>query len=113
MDLYGIKNCNTVKKALTFLDENQIPYVFHDYKKEAPTEDMLRKAIEKFGWETVINRKGTTWRQLDDATKEKMDAQEAVKIALEKPSIIKRPLVIVDGEMKTIGFDESDYAALL
>lgn len=113
MDLYGIKNCNTVKKALNFLEENQIPYVFHDYKKEAPTEGMLRKAIEKFGWDVVINRKGTTWRQLDDKIKESMDEKEAIKIALEKPSIIKRPLVIVDGEMKVIGFDESEYSALL
>ena len=113
MDLYGIKNCNTVKKALNFLEENQIPYVFHDYKKEAPTEEMLRKAIEKFGWDVVINRKGTTWRQLDDKTKESMDEKGAIKIAIEKPSIIKRPLVIVDGEMKVIGFDESEYSALL
>ncbi len=113
MDLYGIKNCNTVKKALTFLDERNVSYVFHDYKKESPKEAFLLKAFERFGWETVINRKGMTWRQLPDDVKDSMDERKALEIAMEKPSIIKRPLVVLDGEVKAIGFKEEEYIDLV
>lgn len=107
-DIYGIKNCDTMKKAFNWLDENGIAYVFHDYKKEDPNADILKQAIQEHGWENVINRRGTTWRKLDDATKESMNAEKAIPLALENPSIVKRPLLIANGKTY-LGFSKAAY----
>ncbi len=106
--LYGIKNCDTVKKALKWLDSRGISYTFHNYKKQGADKDALTKAIEQHGWESVINKRGTTWRNLPDDIKAGTNAQNAMDLALENPSIIKRPLLII-GDTTYLGFNEENY----
>lgn len=109
--VYGIKNCDTMKKALGWLDRQGVEYDFHDYKKSGVDEDVLRQAIKAHGWESVINRRGMTWRKLPDDVKSGMDEEGAAQVALEKPSIIKRPLIVYGGKTYT-GFDEEMYQTL-
>ena len=110
--IYGIKNCDTMKKALQWLDDHGIPYDFNDYKKEGVDTDVLKQAIVAHGWETVINRRGTTWKKLPDDVKNKMDATKALTIANENPSIIKRPLLVVNGKTH-LGFSAEGYEGIL
>lgn len=91
--IYGIRNCDTMKKAMTWLDEQGIDYRFHDYKKEGAPAAHVRQWIASQGWEQIINRRGTTWRKLPEEVRDDMDAVHAVSIALENPSIIKRPIL--------------------
>ncbi len=91
--VYGIKNCDTMKKALKWLETQQIDFLLHDYKKDGVPSDILAQAIKEHGWEDVINRRGTTWRKLSDNVRDAMDEEGAMKVALENPSIIKRPLL--------------------
>lgn len=111
LTLYGIKNCDTVKRARTWLKTNEIEYEFHNYKKDGVNKDVLEKAIEKFGWEVVINQRGTTWRHVPDKIKKNLDADSAMALAIENPSVIKRPLLVQGNEI-TLGFKEDDYAAI-
>lgn len=106
--IYGIKNCDTMKKAFTWLDKNNVTYEFHDYKKQGADPDILKQAISQHGWESVINRRGTTWRKLPDDIKDSMDADAAMDIANENPSIIKRPL-LVKAHTIYLGFDDQSY----
>lgn len=109
--IYGIKNCDTMKKAFKWLDEHNIAYDFHDYKKQAPDEAILKQAIAEHGWELVINQRGTSWRKLDESLRASMDEAGAIQVAMESPSIIKRPLIVARG--KTIlGFSEELYEQL-
>ncbi len=108
--LYGIANCDTMKKARTWLKDQGVEYEFHDYKKLGVPEKELKKWCKALGWETLLNKRGTTWRKLDDAVKEKVTTQTAaIKIMLDNPSIIKRPVLDVDGEYR-VGFSAEDYA---
>lgn len=109
--IYGIKNCDTMKKAFKFLDERGTEYVFHDYKKAGVDEAVLRSAISAHGWENVINRRGMTWRKLSDDVKGTMDEEGAVGVAQENASIVKRP-ILVQGDRILLGFNADDYAAL-
>ena len=111
LKIYGIKNCDTMKKAFKFLEAQNIAYDFHDYKKEAPDTDILKQAIAAHGWENVINRRGTTWRKLSDDVKNSMDEHKAIDIALDNPSIIKRPL-LVHNQNILLGFKEEEYQRL-
>lgn len=113
MKLYGIKNCDTVKKARKFLEEAGIAYDFHDYKKDGVNGDKLAVFVGEFGWEAVLNKRGTTWRKLDEATKDGVtDARSALEVMIENPSVIKRP--IVEGTSKTfIGFDPVSWEMAL
>lgn len=112
--VYGIPNCNTVKKARTWLDEQGVAYRFHDYKKAGVPEDRLDAWIQSAGWEVLVNRQGTTWRQLDDATKAAVvDAASARALMLEKASVIKRPVIELDGTVVCVGFDDKKVAALM
>lgn len=106
--VYGIKNCDTMKKALKWLDSKDIEYDFHDYKKLEPDVTVLKNAIKNHSWDVVINRRGTTWRQLPDDIKNNMTETMAVKIAMENPSIIKRPLLVHDNEIH-LGFSPIVY----
>ena len=106
--IYGIKNCDTMKKAFAWLDDNAIAYDFHDYKKQGVDETVLKNAIAAHGWNTVINQRGTTWRQLPPTVKETMDETKAIEIAKENPSIIKRPLLLKDNKVY-IGFKDALY----
>lgn len=107
--VYGIKNCDTMKKAFHWLDSRKIAYDFHDYKKEGADKALITAAMAQLGWEDVINRKGTTWRALPEAAREKMTAASALKAALENPSLIKRPLIF-DGKTYRVGFDAAAFA---
>ena len=110
--LYGIKNCDTMKKAFVWLGGQNIEYTFHDYKKEGVDERVLNQAINEHGWEAVINKRGTTWRNLPDTIQNDMDDAKAVTIACENPSIIKRPVLDIDGQY-TVGFSADSYQQLL
>ncbi len=110
MIVYGIKNCNTVKKALDWLNKNKIEFEFHDYKKSGISATKLKEWIKQVGWESLVNKKGTTWRQLDESIKAKITNQkEAIALMTEKTSVIKRPLIEADGKVLALGFDEEEY----
>lgn len=110
--LYGIPNCDTVKKARVWLDGNGIAYTFHDYKKVGADETRLRDWVAKAGWEKVLNRAGTTFRKLDEADKAALDADKAVRLMMAQPSMIKRPIVEhPDGLL--VGFKADEWAAAL
>lgn len=104
--IYGIKNCDTMKKAFQWFDNNNVSYEFHDYKKLGINKETLRKAINIHGWDIVINKKGTTWRQLSDNDKTTMSADKALLIADESPSIVKRPIV-THNDTVIVGFNET------
>lgn len=106
--VYAIPNCNTVKKARTWLEENEIDYEFHNYKKLGIDQQTLEQWVAELGWETVVNRKGMTWRKLDEQTREQMDETKAIEIMLANQSIIKRPLIVM-GDKKILGFNEAEY----
>lgn len=109
--VYGIKACDTMKKSMAWLDEHGVAYEFHDYKKLGADESVLRDAIDKCGWQTVINRRGTTWRKLSDEVKTGMDVEGAVAVALDNPSIVKRPMVVSGGKV-ILGFDIELFESL-
>jgi len=97
--LYGIPNCDTVKKARTWLDGRGVGYGFHDYKKVGIDAASLRRWTDALGWETVLNRAGTTFRALPDADKADLDQCKAIALMLAQPSMIKRPIVEGDGKL--------------
>jgi arsenate reductase len=107
--LYGIPNCDTVKKARTWLGDHGVDYQFHDFKKSGVPPDQLARWTEAAGWEKVLNRKGTTWRKLDAAAQAgAADSAGAQALMLANPSVIKRP--VVDwGQGITVGFDAADW----
>ena len=106
--LYGIPNCDTMKKARSWLDKHGIDYVFHDYKKLGVPQKELRKWIRQLGWEALLNTRGTTWRKLDEATRASVNETKAIQIMLDNPSIIKRPVLDVDNQY-CVGFSEDSY----
>jgi len=113
MKVYGIVNCNTVKAARAWLDKRKLVYEFVDFKKTPPPRELLEKWCAAFGWERVLNRRGTTWRLLPPAAQAKVkDEKSAIALMLDKPSIIKRPIV-EEGKLRLIGFDEAEYAKKL
>lgn len=106
--IYGIKNCDSIKKTCQWFEAHHIQYEFHDYKKLGVEDAVLNRAMDAYGWETVINKKGTTWRQIPQDARDEMNREQAELLAHAKPSIIKRP-IIVDGETLLIGFDEPQF----
>ncbi|MDF1631691.1 ArsC family reductase [Mycoplana sp. MJR14] len=106
--IYGIKNCDTMKKARAWLDSRDIPYRFHDYKAEGIDAGSLRRWIDALGWETVLNRAGTTFRALPEADKADLDAAKATALMLAQPSMIKRPILDLDGKLLA-GFKPDAY----
>jgi len=109
--LYGISNCDTVRKARRWLDAHDVEYRFHDVRKDGLERKTLRNWIAKLGWESLLNRRGTTWRALPEAVRAGINAAAAEHIMLEHPASIKRPLLEHDGDLFT-GFSESQYSAL-
>ena len=110
MKLYGIPNCNTVKKARDWLDANNIAYEFHDFKKQGLDEATIQNWLTQYPWEKLINRAGLTWRGLDDATKSAIiDNTSAMALMQAKTSVIKRPVLVKDGKLLALGFDENTY----
>lgn len=108
--VYGIPNCNSVKKARTWLDEHNISYEFHDYKKLGITKARLSSWSKQKGWEELINKKGTTWRGLDETTQSTITNQAAaINLMTENTSVIKRPVIEKDNQIVAIRFDEAAY----
>ena len=111
--LYGIPNCNTVKKARDWLDNNGIAYIFHDFKKLGVTQQLLKDWLSQVSHERLINRAGLTWRGLDEATKISIiDNVSAIALMQAKTSVIKRPILEKNGKIACLGFDEAAYKEL-
>ena len=108
--LYGIKACDTMKKARTWLDERGVAYAFHDYKSAGIDRANLEKWCTEHGWQTVLNRAGTTFRKLDDAQKADLDQARAIDLMLAQPSMIKRPVLDL-GDKTLVGFKPDTYQA--
>lgn len=114
MIVYGIKNCDTVRKALNWLKANNKAFEFHDYKKEGITTEKLQSWCSQVGWENLLNRRGTTWRRLDEEIRNAVtDETQAMNVMLTNTSIIKRPVIEKDGKVLMVGFDEASYSAKL
>ena len=109
--IYGIPNCDTMKKARAWLDAHKVAHAFHDYRKAGLDKAMLEGWVERAGWETILNRAGTTFRALGDADKANLTAARAVKLMLAQPGMIKRPVLIAGKDM-LVGFKPELYAAL-
>jgi arsenate reductase len=107
--IYGIKNCDTMKKARAWLDSHGVEYGFHDYKSEGIAKDRLKSWSDELGWETLLNRAGTTFRKLSDAEKQGLDERKALTLMLAQPSMIKRPVLDVGGKL-LVGFRPEIYA---
>jgi len=106
--LYGIKNCDTIKKARRWLDEQQVAYRFHDYRTDGLDRALLERFIAELGWQPLLNTRGTTWRKLDEATRAGIDnADAAATLMLEMPAIVKRPLLCAPGKPMLLGFSDS------
>jgi arsenate reductase len=113
MILYGIKNCNTVKAAIDWLKKNDIEFEFHDFKSKGITSEKLSAWCKQVGWEALVNKKGTTWRQLEEKVKAQVTTEPAaIKLMIEKTSVIKRPVIERKEKVITLGFDESAYTKL-
>ena len=110
--LYGIKNCDTMKKAWTWLDQHGVGYDFHDYKKLGIDRATLEGWAKQVGWEVLLNRAGTTFKKLPDADKQGIDAGKALDLMLAHPSMIKRPVLELGGGKLLVGFKPDDYAAV-
>ncbi|MEH6469296.1 MAG: ArsC family reductase [Porticoccus sp.] len=109
--LYGIKNCDTVKKARKWLDEQTISYQFHDLRTDGLTSGMVTQWIKAAGWETVLNKRGTTWRKLAPDTQQQVTEKNVTELLLEHPAMIKRPVLDIDGNI-TIGFKADNYTMI-
>ena len=109
--IYGIKNCDTMKKAFAWLDGHKVEYAFHDYKKQGIDRARLEGWIRQTGWEPLLNRAGTTFRKLPEADKDGLTERKAIALMLAQPSMIKRPVLEKKGRI-TIGFKPDDYAKL-
>jgi Spx/MgsR family transcriptional regulator len=109
--LYGIPNCDTVKKARTWLDAHDVPYAFHDYKKAGVDRAALEGWVDRLGWEVLLNCAGTTFRKLPDQERVDLDRDRAIALMLSHPSAIRRP-VLIDGDRIEVGFKPDRYAAL-
>lgn len=109
--LYGIKNCDTVRKTRKWLDKHDINYEFHDVRADGLSNTQLRGWVKQAGWETLLNRRGTTWRQLDEKDKTNITETKAIKLMLAHPAMIKRP-VLEYRKKCYVGFDETEYTKL-
>ena len=107
--LYGIPNCDTVKKARTWLTENGIAHTFHDFKKAGLSPSIVEGWLQQLAWDVLVNRKGTTWRGLDDSAKAAIvDADSAIALMLASPSVIKRPVLVTD-DSTHVGYNTALY----
>lgn len=113
MKLYGIPNCGTVKKARVWLDEHGVDYEFHDFKKQGVTQTLLSDWLNQIGWQKLLKKTGPTWGQLPEAIKDSIqDDASALALMLEKPNVIKRPVLENKGKILATGFNEHDYNEL-
>lgn len=110
--MYGIKNCDTIKKARKWLESQNIEYEFHDYREQGINPVQLRVWADELGWETLLNKRSTTWRNLPDETKANMNETLALHVMEDQPTLIKRP-VLETGEKRMVGFSEKTWQELL
>jgi arsenate reductase (glutaredoxin) len=110
--IYGIKNCDTMKKARAFLDKKGVDYAFHDYKTAGIDRAKLEGWASKAGWEALLNRAGTTFRKLPDADRENLTEKKAIALMLAQPSMIKRPVLELGGGRLLVGFKPAEYEAV-
>ena len=110
--LYGIRNCDTMKKAWTWLDQHGVAYSFHDYKKQGIDRAALEEWVQAVGWERLLNRAGTTFKKLPEADKQDLTEAKAIDLMLAQPSMIKRPVLAADGRL-LVGFKPAEYETLL
>ncbi|NOR41906.1 MAG: Spx/MgsR family RNA polymerase-binding regulatory protein [Gammaproteobacteria bacterium] len=110
--IYGIPNCDTMKKAMKWLDKHKLIYEFHDYKKWGVPESDLEQWVKNAGWEVILNKRSTTWKGLSDKMKKSLNEYSSIRIMLDNPSSIKRP-VLVKNKTLIIGFKEDEYKTLL
>ena len=106
--MYGIPNCDTIKKAKNWLTQHDISFTFHDYRKQGVPQDVLSEALTELGWENVLNKRGTTYRQLSDEQKANLSASTALALLIENPAMIKRPLLVTNNAMH-LGFKPAQY----
>jgi arsenate reductase (glutaredoxin) len=109
--IYGIKNCDTMKKARAWLDEHGVAYEFHDYKTAGIESEQLERWSKKVGWETLLNRAGTTFKKLPDKDKAAVTENKAIALMLAQPSMIKRPVLDLGGGKLVVGFKPEVYGA--
>lgn len=109
--LYGIKNCDTVKKARQWLEKQHIDYHFHDFRDDGLSEAHLRSWVAELGWETLVNKRSTTWKNLTPGLRDTMDETSAIATMLEQPTLIKRP-VLDTGKQRSVGFKVEQYARI-
>ena len=109
--LYGIKSCDTVKKARKWLDANSVPYTFHDFRVDGIDKTLINNFLKQIDLEILINKRGTTWRKLSDEEKEIKNMTQAIALMIEKPAIIKRPVLDVNKTL-TVGFSEESYKSI-
>ncbi len=109
--IYGIKNCDTMKKAFRWLEDHEIEFEFHDYKKSGLPESLAKQWVKEIDLEQLINKRGTTWRKIDDAVKQNLTKSSAVELLVNNTSVIKRPLLEVDGEYH-LGFNADLYSEI-
>ncbi len=106
--LYGIKNCDTVRKACKWLDAHEVEYQFHDLRKEGVSEALIRSWADEVAWEQLLNRRSLTWRKLSDEEKSDLNPSKAIKLMTAHPTLIKRP-VVESGRAVIVGFNEATY----
>jgi len=111
--IYGIKNCDTMKKARAWLEAQGVDYAFHDYKSAGIDRASLERWAKQVGWQILLNRAGITFRKLPDAEKENVTEKSAIALMLAQPSMIKRPVLLVDGKPPIVGFRAEEYRAAL
>ncbi|HID45972.1 MAG TPA: ArsC family reductase [Chromatiaceae bacterium] len=110
--LYGIPNCDTMKKARKWLADHGIEYEFHDYKKLGIDETTLRAWMDRVGWEILLNRRGMMWRKLSQEQRDTINKENAIRLMLDTPSIIKRPVLVNENGRIEVGFSENNYLEL-
>lgn len=110
--LYGIKNCDTIKKARKWLEKNEVPYLFHDYKTQGVDASTLQNWCAELGYEILLNTRGTTWRKLPEEQKSNIDEERAIILMQANPSLIKRP-ILDNGMLRMVGFKSEEYESLI
>ena len=106
--LYGIPNCDTIRKAKRWLQDNQVEFQFHDFRKHGLKKSQLQAWVDELGWKVLLNKRGTTWRKLPDEQKANVDQDTAIELLLAEPAMIKRPVLDL-GERRVVGFSADSY----
>lgn len=111
LKLYGIKNCDTVKKARRWLEAHEVEYKFHDFRQDGLDKKLISSWVERLGWEAIVNKRSTTWRNLSDKDKAISSSQQAIKLLVTSPTLIKRP-VAEKNKILLVGFNEAEFEKL-